>query len=56
MAIRYKIVGRNMRFSNAGSFGSKKLAEKKMRMIRKIRKDAGVPYKSIRVVRFEIKI
>jgi len=56
MAIRYKIVGRNMSFKNAGSFGLKSLAEKKARKIRKLRKDAGLPYKSIKVKKFEIKI
>ena len=51
---RYAIVGRNMTFRNAGTFGLKSLAEKKARQIRKSRKDAGFPYKSIKVKKVDV--
>ena len=54
MVKRYKIVGRNMKFSKAGSFGLKSLAEKKCKQIRKVRKEARVPYKSVRVKECEV--
>ena len=53
MAKRYKIVGKGMTFRNAGSFGLKTLAEKRARAIRKVRKEAGVPYKSIKVKKYD---
>jgi len=53
MVKRYKIVGKNMTFRNAGSYGLRSLAEKKARQIRKIRKEAGVLYKSIKVKKFD---
>ena len=53
MAIRYKVVGRNMTFRNQGSFGLKSLANKRVKEIRKLRKEAGVPYKSIKVKKFD---
>ena len=56
MAIRYVIdgKGKKMTFRNAGSFGLKSLAEKKACQIRKIRKEAGVPYKSIKVKKIKV--
>jgi len=53
MAIRYKIIGKGMTFRNAGSFGLKSLALNKASKIRKIRMEAGVPYKSIKVKKFD---
>ena len=58
MAIRYVIdgKGKKMTFRNAGSFGLKSLAEKKACQIRKIRKEAGVPYKSIKVKKINLRV
>jgi len=53
MAIRYKIVGKNQKFTNAGSFGLKSLAQKKARRIIKARKEAGASYKSIKVKKYD---
>jgi len=53
MATRYKIVGRNMTFRNQGSFGLKSLAEERARKIRKIRKEGGANYKSIKVKKYD---
>ena len=53
MATRYKIVGKGMTFRNAGSYGLKELAEKKAKEIRRLRKEAGAPYKSIKVKKFD---
>ena len=50
MATRYKIVGRNMTFRNQGSFGLKSLAEERAR---KIRKEGGANYKSIKVKKYD---
>ena len=54
MVKRYKIIGKNMKFSNAGSFGLKSLAEKKCKQIKKTRKEAKVPYKSVKVKKYEV--
>ena len=53
MATRYKIIGKGMTFRNAGSYGLRSLAEKKSRQIRKIRKEGGASYKSIKVKKFD---
>ena len=53
MVTRYKIVGKGMTFSNAGSFGLKSLAEETAREIRNIRKKADVSYKSIGVKKYD---
>jgi len=54
MVKRYKIVGRGMTFRNAGTFGLKSLAQKKANAIKKVRKEAGRGYKSIKVKKVEV--